>query len=447
MALTAIGLSILTVYLDWTLGSKWSGQWEWLRATHPDGAREILSVIAGSMITVAGVTFSMTVVSVSFASSQFGPRLIGNFMRDKGNQFTLGTFIATFVYCLIVLRSVRSAEDISAQGPGVVESFVPHISLLIAIAFALASVAVLIYFIHHVPETINISNITAAIGTGLKKKIKRVFPEPEAESKCPPCTSPVDMKRRVAESVPIHSKSDCYLQSVNEAGLISLACQHDLMFRLEYRPGVFVAEGETLLLAWPPERMTEELHSKIRAQFSWNTDKTTSDGFLFLLDELIEMIAKALSPGVNDVFTAIDCSNWLKAGLIAASKRRPPDHLNYDKTGELRLVQQPMDFTFLADRIFGQTRAYMAADRNAALHEMRVLCDIGAAATANSHRDVLMKHANLLWEASKESLALKSDQQRLLTAFEATQKSLGRRDSSRWCRDPEGWLAQNQAHL
>jgi uncharacterized membrane protein len=146
MAAASAGLSIVTVNLDWSVKEKLIKNTGWIWAGGAEGAREILSTIAGSMITVAGVTFSITVVVLTLASSQFGPRLLRNFMRDSGNQVVLGTFISTFTYGLLVLRTIRSGD-----GP----EFVPHISVTVGMALALASLGVLIYFIHHVSVSIN----------------------------------------------------------------------------------------------------------------------------------------------------------------------------------------------------------------------------------------------------------------------------------------------------
>ena len=140
MTFVAIVLSFLLVYVDRRIGPE-TEVFGFIYSGGPEGARLVLSTIAGSMITVAGVTFSITIVALTLASSQFGPRLLRNFMHDTGNQVTLGTFIATFVYCLLVLRTVHTVEG---------EDFVPSISVAVAIFLALAGIAVLIYFIHHV---------------------------------------------------------------------------------------------------------------------------------------------------------------------------------------------------------------------------------------------------------------------------------------------------------
>ena len=159
----AAGLGL--VYLDAVVGDAWLGRFEWFYGSRPEGARSLLSTVAGSTITVAGVVFSITLAAVTYASGQYGPRLLSNFVRDRGNQATLGVFIGTFLYCLVVLRTIRSAEETSADTGGAVrEAFVPHIAMFGALALAVASIGVLIYFVHHVTDAIHINNVIARIG-------------------------------------------------------------------------------------------------------------------------------------------------------------------------------------------------------------------------------------------------------------------------------------------
>ncbi|WP_333981088.1 DUF2254 family protein [Sphingomonas aerolata] len=146
----------------------------WLYASRPDGARQVLSSVGGSMITVAGTVFSVTIAAVVYASGQYGPRLLTNFMRDRGNQVTLGTFIATFLYCLLVLRTIHSADESGGYG------FVPNLALLVGVLLALCSIAVLIYFIHHVPSKIHINSVIEDVGDRLLRGIDDRFPASSA---------------------------------------------------------------------------------------------------------------------------------------------------------------------------------------------------------------------------------------------------------------------------
>ncbi len=177
MGLGAILLSVGTTLLDLHFGMEWSDKTLGVFSNRPQGARAFLSTVAASMITVAGVTFSLTILAVSYASSQYGPRILNNFMRDRSNQITLGTFIATFLYCLLILRTVRGADEFTGGAVMAIGAFVPHISILVALFLALLSVVVLISFFHHIPESMRLSNVVEDVGKQLLEKIKVMFPQ------------------------------------------------------------------------------------------------------------------------------------------------------------------------------------------------------------------------------------------------------------------------------
>jgi uncharacterized membrane protein len=254
MTLAAVVLATVTTALDKAYEHDWIEAVPWLIENRPEGARTTLSTIAGSMITVAGVVFSITIGGVVSASGQPGARLLTNFMRDRGNQVTLGTFIATFLYCLLVLRMVRSPEEFAQPGVDeeIAAGFVPHIGMLGALLLALCSVGVLIYFIHHVPRSIHVSNVVAEIGKELRRKVETRFPEafgqPIPDEVDPRDVEPEDFTER---SVPISADGSGYIQAVDEDSLFRIAVDNKLILVLHSRPGVFARPGKTLVQAYP----------------------------------------------------------------------------------------------------------------------------------------------------------------------------------------------------
>jgi uncharacterized membrane protein len=196
-----LALALLTVDRS---GSAGITQAWWLYVGGPDGARSLLSAIAGSMATVAGTAFSITIVALQLAASNFGPRLLRNFMRDTGNQLVLGTFIETFIYCLLVLRNIRS-EDYNL--------FVPQLSVTVAIGLAILSTAVLIYFIHHASTIIQASHIIADVSDDLDQAIDRLFPEGIGRGSSETYDIPPDFDVR---SSPIQADRQGYLQAIDD---------------------------------------------------------------------------------------------------------------------------------------------------------------------------------------------------------------------------------------
>lgn len=358
MALLALLLGGLMVWLDAGPAARLFDGVSWYQKVQPDGAHEVLSTIAGSMITVAGVTFSITIVAIAFAAAQYGPRLLTNFMSDRGNQFTLGTFIATFVYCLVVLRTIRGGEE---------SAFVPQLAVLTGLALALCSIAVLIYFIHHVPESIHINNVAARVGRRLIAAIPKQFPRSIG--------APAETHPREPEREPGRAIAACdtgYIQGVQEKVLMDVACAHDLVVRLQYRPGDFVHCGRALMEAAPADRAAAAADD-LRSAYSVGAKRTPANDLDFLVSELVEIAARALSAGVNDPGTAITCIDWIGAGASTLAKRQIPSPFRSDENRIVRVIAFPDDFDRFMDRGFGRLRQYVAGDVIACEHMLTVL--------------------------------------------------------------------------
>ena len=413
MTAGAIALALGLTEVDRTIGPDWLESVAFLReGNKPDGARSFLSTVAGSMIGVAGVTFSITIASVVYATGQYGPRLLSNFMADRGNQVTLGTFIATFLYCLLVLRTIRSAEEGGGAGMGAGE-FVPHLAILVGLGLTLASVGVLIFFIHHVPESIHVSNLVAGVGRDLLDRLGTLFPErigagptahdaeDDGEASMP--DGFFEDARRVAAG------SAGYVRGVDADALVGLASRCDLLVRVRHRPGDFVAEGDTLVLAWPADRATDEVADEVCTAFAWGAQRTARQDVRFLVNELVEIAARALSPGVNDPFTAISCLDWLSAALKDLAGRDFPEPARYDDDGALRVVAEPTTFAEFVEAVYSQLRPYVAADRNATLHALTTIGEVAGRATAPAQRDALRAQADALLQGAVDALALDAD--------------------------------------
>jgi uncharacterized membrane protein len=165
MAMAAIFLSMAVPYLDVFYSPKDIDSLRWLSNMGPEGAMTLLSTIAGSMITIAGVVFSITIVALTLALAQFGPRLLGNFLRDRGNQIVLGTFVATFLYCLLVLRTIHVDPN----------GYTPYWGTLVGLLLAVCSLGVLIFFMHHIAISIQAPNLIAAVYEEVEEGMERLF--------------------------------------------------------------------------------------------------------------------------------------------------------------------------------------------------------------------------------------------------------------------------------
>lgn len=443
MAFAAVVLSFVCTSIDQWLGLKLLDQFGLLSANQPDGARAVLSTIAGSMIGVAGVTFSMTMVTVSFAAGQIGPRLMNNFMRDRGNQVTLGTFIATFMYCLMVLRTVRSGGEPIGTAEIAVAAFVPQVSLLVAMLLAVASVGVLIYFIHHVPESINVSHVIAGVGHDLKLMVEKEFPDRigvgavEALGEDEEAADYSEQKRNM---VAVVAKRTGYIRAVEEDAVMALAQRNNLLIRLEFRPGDFVQSGQVLMLVGPGDRIGQELSQRCRDMFAIGAQRTRHQNMYFLVDQLVEIMGRALSPGINDPFTAMTCMDWLQSVLTTMAQRRVPSPERYDEQHILRVVVYPVTFKGMAERVFDQSMSYVCRDRNAALHMLKMIGEVATQLDAGQNREVMLHHAARLREAAMEGLDLKIDREAIDQRYQQLLQVVSQAPELERRLDDQGWV-------
>ncbi len=351
LTIAALCLSLFTWWVDTRVGGDWTEQISFLRATKPEGARSLLSTIAGSTIGVAGTVFSITIAAVVYASGSYGPRLLTNFMNDRGNQFTLGIFIATFVYSLMILRVVRLADS-NGYFAAPTGAFVPQISMLVALGLALLSVAVLVYFLHHVPHSIQINNVVADIGQTAIRAIEKRYPDEH--------NGAAWGEHDVRVGVPVYSRKTGYIEVIDYSTLGRVAKRQGATVRMTVRAGDFVHPGVELL--WIEGTVGEDAYGYLRSAFAVGTSRTQTQDIEFAIDELVEIGLRALSPGINDPFTAITCMHWLAAVLTALADRdldRDADGRPYGEDGVFCL---PDDFDHFVERSFGAMRASAAAN-------------------------------------------------------------------------------------
>nr|WP_281494038.1 DUF2254 domain-containing protein [Jannaschia sp. S6380] len=345
LTLGAVLLGALAVWIDTALTVDGTPPDLPGSAMQPEGARALLSVLAQSIFGVTGVMYSMTLVAVSFASGKFGPRLIGNFMRDRVNQWSLGILIATFVYNVVILRAIHDGEDAPQQ------VFVPHLSIMLALALTLICIGVVIYFVHHIPEMIDISKITAGLGRRLIEEVTRLA---EAQSDIgddgfrPPPTPP--------DATLVAGRAG-YLQAIDLDQLRSAAEEGGYGIDVPHPVGTFLSQETVMLRIWGG-LVSDEVERDMRGSMAMGEGPTETQNVLFLMDQLVEIAARALSPGVNDPFTAIACVNWMRAGIVAGGATG--DGLAGRQEGPVHLPQPT--FRGLLDRSFENARPYTSSD-------------------------------------------------------------------------------------
>lgn len=420
MALLAGGAALGSVALDHAIGSGWVQSIGWVWSGGADGARGVLSVVAGSVMTVVSIVFSLTVTTLAQTSLHYGPRVLRNFTSDRFVQFTLGTFVSTFVYCLLVLRTVRSVEE---------SSFVPYVSVNLGVLLALASLAVLIFFIHHVSQSIQAETLIAEVGEDFQKALPVLFPQRIGQPQDAPastCSAPEQSQWQLARVV--ESCDAGYLQRVDDEQLIRLAVQHDLILKLEKRPGAFVAGASPLLRVLPPSALDDSIERRLRGCFSLGRHRTPHQDALYIVQQLVEIAAHALSPGINEPFTALTCIDWLGASLLGVAQREVPSPLRQDENGHLRVVASPLDFAAIASAAFDSIRLYGADNPDVMLRLLEVIADIAPVLRRESDREVLVQHANLI-SADAAQIHNEADRRRVADCLQHTLRALAQSDT------------------
>jgi len=380
MALLAGGGALGTVAIDHKIGSAWVDNMGWVWSGGADGARSVLSVIAGSVMTVTSIVFSLTVTTLAQTSSHFGPRVLRNFTSDRGVQITLGTFIATFVYSLLVLRTVRSVEELQ---------FVPYLSVNIGVVLALASLAVLIYFIHHISESIQAEILIANVGEDCEKTLADLFPEPARQSGTNACVTVPDVMAWKKAS-PVNSNTNGYLQRVDYEQLISLAADHDVCLKMDVQPGDFVAREDVLIAIFPAGTDSDALHNKLRSCFTVGRHRTPHQDARYGVQQLVEIGCHALSPGINEPYTALSCIDWLGAVLGNAAKRELPEPIRLDGNGKPRLINETITFAELVNGAFDPLRLFGAANPDIVRHLVLAVASVGQCVRRDEDREALV---------------------------------------------------------
>lgn len=347
----SVALAIALVATDSAGSDRWLAQWPRLFGATPEGARQLLATIAGSMMTVMGVTFSMTLVALSLASSQYTSRILRTFMRSRVTQSTLGIFAGIFAYCLIVLHTVRS---------GVAETvFVPSLALFFAFVLALSGVGVLIYFIHHIASSIQASSIIASVAEETIAAIDRLLPEKLGHASAddmdqvPQSLDEQSLDERTWNPVP--AKTDGYIQNADSAALMRLAQEKKVVLRMERGVGEFVVQDTalaSLTLEVPPDQETMDA---LNAAYSISSHRTVEQDLAFGLSQIVDMALKALSPGVNETSTAVMCVDYLTAILARLATRKFPPSRRYQED-ELRVIALAPTFESLLSSAFDQIR-------------------------------------------------------------------------------------------
>ncbi len=373
----------------------------WLYNGGGSGARTLLGAVASSTIGVAGTVFSITIASLTLASSQMGPRLLDNFTRDRGVQAVLGLYLGAFAYALMVLRAVRSADE---------QPFVPHLAVTVAIALAFACVAALVFFVNHMAGRINVDTVVHLVHQDLREAARRLT---AAEPGAPPETGvPWPATVRVAHP------GQGYLQQLDDADLADWAQARGVRLRLSVRPGDYVFPGVPVLEASGP---AEGLEGALAHATALGPKRVGVGDLEFGVRQLVDVGVRALSPGINDPQTAVAVLDRLGAVLCGLAPRHLPTGVSVCG-GEVVLSRPAVTYDGLADAMFATLRQNAEESPAVLIRLMEVLTAVALADASPHRRATLRRHAELVTAAADRGgiePAAAADLQARRAAFEA----------------------------
>ncbi|TVQ81513.1 MAG: DUF2254 domain-containing protein [Phycisphaeraceae bacterium] len=418
----AIVLAMMLIATDLAVGSDWTENQSLVFGVGASGARGMLSAIAGSMMTVASLTFSLTIATLATASSQYTSRLIRNFMRDRLNQFVLGYFVGLFAYCLVVLRTIRDGDE---------SAFVPSLAVMGGLLLALLSIGVLIFFIHHIAESIQVGIILRRVTNETLRAINNMFPADVGE---PAAADPVLASMRTAadpdEDVhdgyrwyTVSAQRFGYVQSLDTKDLLARAVEIDAVVRMSADIGSFVTSAGSLCeiaIASPP---SEKLLDDLRSMFDIGAARTVEQDAAFGIRQIVDIGLKALPPGVSDTTTSVMCVEHLGTVLETLAARSIPDRVRA-KDGKVRLIASGRSFDALTGLCLNQIRQSATANTAVMVALLNAIEAAGRQTSDDARRRTLSRHANLIATLARDSVTCPDDLAPVLTTANAVMAEL-----------------------
>ena len=385
MVIAGIVLAVALLRLDTSgIMPTWLQQSSWIYNGGGTGARTLLGTIAASMIGVAGTVFSITIAALSLAAGQMGPRLLRNFTRDRGNQVTLGAFLGTFAYAMMVLRSVRTDEE---------TLFTPHLSLTVGVLLAFACVAILVYFVGHMASRINVDTVVELVSADVHLALKAVrrgdrnWPRPPASFWSAAGT--------------VGDARSGYLRHVDAAALADWAAENGTALRLLRRPGDYVFPGAPIALstvAVDGAAAAIERHSVLAATRSGANDVEDA------LRQLVEVAVRALSPGINDPHTAMSVLDRLGVVLCELASCQLEGGV-FMRNGAIALEMPDLGYDRLVGLMLHMIRQNAAGSPSILIRMLDVLTQVAYCEEEPERRVTLIHHASLICADAERDVA------------------------------------------
>ena len=408
----AAGVAWAVLRLDRWAASTELTEFAWAFGGGPESARQLLGTLAGSMITLTGVTFSITLAALTLAAGQYSPRILRNFMRDRFNQTVLGVFIGTFVYCILLLRTIRVGED----------AYVPDVGVTLSIALAILSLGFFIFFIHHMARSIQVSSMIQAVGRETHHVIESLFERERAP------VGPAWIRTSIPPLRAGHrvlSHRDGYVERMDTERLCAVATEAGVELEMLLGPGDFVTARAPLAMTDRVPDDEAEFGKRVESALFLGRQRTMAQDPAFGLRQLVDIAVRALSPGVNDPTTACNAIDYLGSLLADLAVRTWPATEWTDAKGVVRLRVPDATFEDYVTLACTEVRRYGAGDIAATLRLLDMLAVVGVATDRPDRHAPLWREARAIVAGAARHLDVAVDRQRVNERFRRVADALG----------------------
>ena len=405
MALIAVPLAWLMYGLDRLVPNELLQTSRLVISGSPNELRAMLVSIATTVLATAGVVFTLLTLPLSTVAAQYGSRLLRVFLGDRTTQLVLGMFVGTFVYGIAAATTILPA-DIEPDGP--------QITATVGLVLMMATFGTLILLVQHISTMLQAPNIAAAAGAELLDVVGLENPdEISSSSNQTSSTEAARIAMGEAEAYSIRANDVGYIQTLDPDILLTLAGEKNLVIRLLHKPGDYVWRGRVVAQVWPAGKLNERLEKQLRRSIRIGNQRTPTQDVECAVNQLVEMAVRAMSPAINDPFTAMTCLDHIGNGLSLFAQQGGENLNTYDRTGQLRLVFEPFSFEELLIAAFDMLRHASCDNAAVLLHMLEVIDAIGRDVTSPEMRLQLRRHVRLIQAESLAGALIEADRQRI----------------------------------
>jgi len=407
----AIGLAELVVLLDRLVPvPTWAG--EFILEVGAEGSRGLLTSIAGSMLGAAATMFSITIAVLALTASNYGPRLVRKFMANRGNQIVLGGLVSIGLYALLVVRHIRVEDD--GQ-----QSFVPHVAVNLAVVLLIVGIALLVFFIHHIATEIQVSTLSMSARNELMLQLENQFRR-DADADAAPLDEWIE-----GSGALVLARRDGYVGGIALDDLVAAARQHDVRIDVLVQPGTYVVVGDTVANSVgvsegeDHEGRDRGVADAVTAAITIEDERTTYQDLEHLVRQLLDLSVRALSPGTNDPFTAINALDDLSAAFAYGIGRSDPPRVLRDVDGLPRIRVRNRRVAELVTDALDVLRPYVVAHTVVTCRALLLLRRVVVRAHGADVRAELLASGDRLVAAHAASGASEFDTRRVRDARQA----------------------------